>query len=87
MHAADCGDLLNDTAIGVMYSSTLEGSPLTFWCQNYPDELFTASCQRNSSWSPDPSSICLNRIFQSESGTMAVINMSGYISCYIESRP
>ena len=52
---ANCGipDPLVERNIGLTYNSTLEGSQLTFWCKESPNDTFIASCLRGGRWSVD----------------------------------
>ena len=59
LNAADCGVPIVDSSASVIYNSTLEGSLLVFWCEQFPDDVFTALCHKNGSWSPNPAhNIC-----------------------------
>ena len=59
LYAANCGPLINSTSVGFHYSSTLEGSVITFVCLNSEDpQTFVSICQKSASWDPDPISHC-----------------------------
>ena len=48
--------MANTNNVSLNYASTLEGSLLTFECEDglFPDAVFTARCYRNGSWIPNP---------------------------------
>ena len=56
-HTVDCGSPLPTRrgSINVNYSSTLEGSTLTFRCREglIPNNVFIATCHPNGLWVPD----------------------------------
>ena len=57
----DCqSPVANDSAVILMYNSTLEGSQLMVGCEYSPKEIF-AFCYKNASWYPSPTDIdCSN---------------------------
>ena len=51
--AADCGTPLARSDVSLIFNSTLEGSQLIFWCDEYPNEIINASCLSDGRWSVD----------------------------------
>lgn len=47
-----CGvSSLDSDVISWRYNSTLEGSVIQFWCNESPDQVFTAECNEDGIWS------------------------------------
>ena len=57
-NVADCGapsiNYYSNINISFLYTSTLEGSLLTFWCEESSSNVIIAQCHRNASWYPNP---------------------------------
>ena len=53
IHAADCGVPLVKSDVSLTVNSTLEGSQLTFWCDESPNDTMTATCLSDGRWSVD----------------------------------
>jgi hypothetical protein len=66
MYTADCGvpSPTCSSSITMNYSSTLEGSTLTFNCKEgfAPSDGFIATCHPNGSWFPDPTTHVCTRM-------------------------
>lgn len=52
-HAVDCGIPLARSDASLIFNSTLEGSQLIFWCDEFPNEITNASCLSDGKWSVD----------------------------------
>ena len=44
---------MNNNKVVYEYNSTIEGSKLTFYCEDNPDEIYMAQCYRNGTWTPN----------------------------------
>ena len=53
MHTANCSVPLVKSGVTLMFTSTLEGSQLVFWCDESPNDTMIASCLSNGRWSVD----------------------------------
>ena len=43
----------NNGGVTLAFNSTLEGSQLEFWCDEYPNDTMIASCLSDGRWSID----------------------------------
>lgn len=67
-HVADCGTPLARSGVSLIFNSTLEGSQLTFRCDESPNETINASCLSDGRWSVD-----LNQYSCSEYNEITII--------------
>ena len=48
----ECEIPVNENKVVYEYNSTIEGSKLIFYCEDNPDDSYTAQCYGNETWIP-----------------------------------
>ena len=69
--------MLADNVVIHNYTTTFEGSSITFTCEDglFPDVTITATCTGEGHWSPDPATyICINITGTTTGTTTSTIN-------------